>query len=143
MLAISGFEIISRSCLDLVFKHIVGTREPFAAKREWIVIAQLADVLQAPLDGPLRGALDSFGSGIGEFEVTPEMESQPVRFVCPACGADSSDFVNRLVRQQFGGEAEPAGAAAAPAPASTDAFTAPTSPRTCGCWAFRPEASRS
>ncbi len=67
---ISGFEIISRSCLDLVFKHIADTHEPFATKHEWIVITQLADVLQAPLDAALRYALNSFGSGIAEFEIT-------------------------------------------------------------------------
>ena len=54
---ISAFEIISRSCLDLVFKHIPDTREPFASKHEWIVITQLADVLSAPLDAALREAL--------------------------------------------------------------------------------------
>ena len=42
---ISAFEIISRSCLDLVFKHIPGAHEPFAEKFEWIIIAQLSDVL--------------------------------------------------------------------------------------------------
>jgi FAD/FMN-containing dehydrogenase len=67
---ISGFEIISRSCLDLVFKHIADTHEPFATKHEWIVITQLADVLPAPLDTPLRYALNTFGSGIIESEIT-------------------------------------------------------------------------
>ncbi len=67
---IGGFEIISRSCLDLVFKHIPDTSEPFSTKHEWIVITQLADVLQAPLDAALRYALNSFGSGIIEFEIT-------------------------------------------------------------------------
>ncbi|HEX9195507.1 MAG TPA: FAD-binding oxidoreductase, partial [Azonexus sp.] len=64
---ISGYEFISRSCLDLVFKHIADTHEPFAGKHEWIVITQLADVLQAPLDAALRYALNTFGSGIIEF----------------------------------------------------------------------------
>jgi FAD/FMN-containing dehydrogenase len=67
---ISSFEIISRSCLDLVFKHIPDTREPFASKHEWIVITQLADVLSAPLDAALREALRSFGDGIIEFDIT-------------------------------------------------------------------------
>ncbi len=67
---ISGFEIISRSCLDLVFKNITDTHEPFAGKHEWIVIAKLADVLQAPLDTALHDALNSFGDGISEFEIT-------------------------------------------------------------------------
>lgn len=67
---ISGFEIISRSCLDLVFKNITDTHEPFADKHEWLVIAKLADVLQVPLNEILREALDSFGDGIIEFEIT-------------------------------------------------------------------------
>jgi hypothetical protein len=36
------------------------------------------------------------------FDVTPEMAQNPVRFVCPACGQDSSDFVNELVRRELG-----------------------------------------
>ena len=71
---ISAFEIISRSCLDLVFKHIPDTQEPFAAKHEWIVITQLADVLQVPLDETLRDALQSFGDGIIEFEAASDKE---------------------------------------------------------------------
>src|SRR5688572_2717157 len=36
------------------------------------------------------------------FDVTPEQAQQPVRFVCPSCGLDSSEYVTNLVRQQFG-----------------------------------------
>jgi hypothetical protein len=35
------------------------------------------------------------------FDVTPEMAGQAVKFVCPACGLDSSDRVNQLVRQEL------------------------------------------
>jgi FAD/FMN-containing dehydrogenase len=66
---ISAFEIISRSCLDLVLKHIPGTSEPFVAHHEWIVLIELSDVLAAPLDTPLRNALQTFGAGISEFAV--------------------------------------------------------------------------
>jgi len=38
------------------------------------------------------------------FDAKPEMLQNPVRFVCPACGLDSSDFVNELVRREFGGQ---------------------------------------
>lgn len=69
---ISGFEIISRSCLDLVFKHISDTHEPFDSKHEWIVITKLADVLATPLDMPLAESLRSFGDGIIEFDITSE-----------------------------------------------------------------------
>jgi len=67
---ISAFEIVARSCLDLVFKHIPGTREPFTGKHEWIVITQLADVLSAPLDEALGEALRTFGTGIIEFDIS-------------------------------------------------------------------------
>jgi hypothetical protein len=35
------------------------------------------------------------------FDLTPEMAQNPVKFVCPACGLDSSDYVNQLVREEL------------------------------------------
>ena len=69
---ISGYEIISRSCLELVFKHIPDAREPFTVQHEWIVITQLTDVLPAPLDEVLRDALHAYTDGIVEFKVTAD-----------------------------------------------------------------------
>jgi FAD/FMN-containing dehydrogenase len=69
---ISAYEFISRSCLDLVFKNIADTHEPFANQHEWIVITQLADVLPTPLDAALRNALSSFGDGVQEFDITTD-----------------------------------------------------------------------
>ena len=66
---ISAFEIISSSCLDLVLKHIPDTAEPFFTRHEWIVLIELSDVLQAPLDAPLHNALQAFNEGILEFAV--------------------------------------------------------------------------
>jgi len=66
---ISAFEIISSSCLDLVLKHIPNTAEPFVTRHEWIVLIELSDVLQAPLNAPLLNALQAFGAGILEFAV--------------------------------------------------------------------------
>lgn len=71
---ISAFEIISRSSLDLVFRHMPDTREPFTEKHGWIVITQLADVLSAPLDEALRAALRSFGAGIAEFDISSDKD---------------------------------------------------------------------
>ena len=71
-------------------------------------------------------------------DVTPEMVRQPIRFVCPACGLDSSDVVNQMIRQEFAPSApaavpvaqvvvaEPV-TAAAPAPAPTVAAATATS----------------
>jgi hypothetical protein len=36
-----------------------------------------------------------------EFDITPDMAQNPVQFVCPACGADSSALVTNLVRQHL------------------------------------------
>jgi outer membrane protein assembly factor BamB len=36
------------------------------------------------------------------FDLTPEMVQNPVKFVCPTCGLDSSEFVNEMVRREFG-----------------------------------------
>ena len=71
---ISGFEIISRTCLDLVFLHIPDMRQPFATRHEWIILIELSDVLQAPLDAPLLAAVQTFGEGITEFDVTTDKE---------------------------------------------------------------------
>ncbi len=70
---ISAFEMVSRSCLDLVFQHIADTHEPFATRHDWIIIAQLTDVQSAPLDEPLRDALKSFGDVI-EFHITTDRD---------------------------------------------------------------------
>jgi hypothetical protein len=50
------------------------------------------------------------------FDATPEMLEHPVKFICPSCGLDASDFVNQLIRQEFGAPPPPAEAAPAPPP---------------------------
>jgi FAD/FMN-containing dehydrogenase len=72
---IDAFEFISRSSLDLVLKHIPDTHEPFAQKYEWLIVTRLTDVLPVALDGAMRAALESFGAGIAEFEVTADKTS--------------------------------------------------------------------
>ena len=49
-----------------------------------------------------------------QFELRPEMKDQPVSFVCPACGLDSSVFVNALVRHELAQSTAPEGAPIAP-----------------------------
>lgn len=62
--ALSGFEIISRNCLDLVFKHIDGTTEPFDRKYDWYLLIKMDDVLQNSPEALLRNALLNFGSEV-------------------------------------------------------------------------------
>jgi len=69
---IDAFEFISRSSLDLVLKHIPDTHEPFGQQYEWLIVTRLTDVLPVALDVALRAALESFGAGIAEFEVTAD-----------------------------------------------------------------------
>src|SRR5260221_8303102 len=35
------------------------------------------------------------------FDITPEMARTPITFVCQKCGVDSSEMVNRIIRQQL------------------------------------------
>lgn len=69
---ISAFEIISRSSLDLVLRHIPEAREPFAGQHEWTLVIELSDVLDVPLDKSLRAALGSFPDGVAEFAVASD-----------------------------------------------------------------------
>lgn len=71
--ALSSFEIISRTCLDLVFKHIEDVHEPFMQQYDWYVLIHLADGLQGSLDGALRSGLLSFGGEVLEFDITTDM----------------------------------------------------------------------
>ena len=52
---ISAFELISRNCLDLVLRHIPGTRDPLPAPHDWYVLADLGDAREG---GAIRGELE-------------------------------------------------------------------------------------
>ena len=69
---ISAFEIISRPCLDLVLRHFPETAEPFNLSHPWMIITELSDVLEVPLEAALRNALNGFNDGITEFLVTDD-----------------------------------------------------------------------
>ncbi len=63
------------------------------------------------------------------FEVTPAQAQQPVQFVCPACGLDSSAYVTQLVREQFRlPVAPPPEVAPAPEIAAAPAVSPPPAP---------------
>ncbi len=71
--ALSSFEIISRSCMELVFKHIDDVQQPFMQQYDWYVLIHLADGPQGSLDGALRSGLLSFGGEVLEFDITTDM----------------------------------------------------------------------
>ena len=64
-----------------------------------------------------------------EFDLTPEMASSPVKFLCPACGLDASEFVDGLVRQELGQTAAPRGV---PMPVPVRLVTPSTAPGSAG-----------
>jgi len=70
--ALSGFEIISRPCLDLVFKHIEDTIEPFVKPYDWYLLIKIEDVQQDSPDAALRSSLLGFGSEVLEFDITTD-----------------------------------------------------------------------
>jgi FAD/FMN-containing dehydrogenase len=71
---LSSFEIISRSCLDLVYRHIPDMAEPFTHQYEYYLLVQLSDVLPGKLDEALRASLRSFGPGVLEQSVTSDAD---------------------------------------------------------------------
>jgi FAD/FMN-containing dehydrogenase len=40
---VTGFELIARICLDLVFRHIPGSRDPLPQPHPWYVLVELSD----------------------------------------------------------------------------------------------------
>jgi len=61
---VTGFELISRICLDLVFKHIPNTRDPLSAASPWYVLVELSDSTQGrTLDTLLEDALGAAAEG--------------------------------------------------------------------------------
>ncbi len=69
---LSAFELVSRSTLNLVLKHIPQSREPFVTAYDYYVLVKVSDVMDRPLDDALRQALQRFGSAVAEFEVSSE-----------------------------------------------------------------------
>ena len=65
------------------------------------------------------------------FDVTPASAANPVRFVCPACGVDSSAIVNELIQRELGVESPQVALPppAPPDPAPSVAIVIPTRDR--------------
>jgi FAD/FMN-containing dehydrogenase len=60
---VTGFEIISRRCLDLLFKHIPKFTDPLPARYDWYLLCELTDTLAstdlaAVMESTLSSAAD-------------------------------------------------------------------------------------
>jgi len=61
---LTGFEIISRNCLDLLFKHMPKFSDPLAARYGWYVLGEVNDMLptsdlKQAMEATLAAALES------------------------------------------------------------------------------------
>ncbi|HXV10224.1 MAG TPA: FAD-binding oxidoreductase [Burkholderiales bacterium] len=63
---ISAFELISRLCVEIVLKHIPGTRDPFPTPHRWYVLVELSD---ASVEGTLRAVFERAMSRAVEREL--------------------------------------------------------------------------
>lgn len=70
--ALSAFEIMSRDCLDMVFKHIPNSQEPFAAQYRWYLLIQLSDVSKSTMNEVLRNTVTGFTSPRFDYQITTE-----------------------------------------------------------------------
>lgn len=80
--SIEGFELIPRSALDLVLRHIPGTRAPLESMHEWNVLIEATAPMVAPdpekaLSAALRSA---FGTNLARDAVIAASEAQAEAF---------------------------------------------------------------
>lgn len=75
---LTGFEMMSRLCLDLVIKHFPATAEPFPLRRQWQVLVELTDTMrEVPLEDALSVALEpAFASGEAMNAIIAASDSQ-------------------------------------------------------------------
>jgi FAD/FMN-containing dehydrogenase len=59
---VTSFELIARVCLDLVFRHITGARDPLPSSYPWYVLVELSD--STPGDALAALFEESLGSAI-------------------------------------------------------------------------------
>jgi len=74
---VTAFELISRNCLDLVLRHIPGTRDPLPPSHDWYVLSELNDAGESGLREALEQALAmALQRGIARDAVVAENQGQ-------------------------------------------------------------------
>jgi FAD/FMN-containing dehydrogenase len=63
----TAFELVGRPALELVLRHIPGSRDPLATRSDWQVLIELSDTMESDLDAPLE---DTLGAAIEAGEAT-------------------------------------------------------------------------
>jgi FAD/FMN-containing dehydrogenase len=69
---LSGFEIMSRNSLEMVFKHIPGTVDPFETQYPWYLLIHLSDVNKSVVQDTLRNTVTSFTSPRFDYQITTD-----------------------------------------------------------------------
>ena len=64
---VTAFELVGRPALELVLRHIPGSRDPLATRSDWQVLIELSDTMESDLDAPLE---DTLGEAIEAGEAT-------------------------------------------------------------------------
>ncbi len=80
--AVEAFELVPKSALDLVLKHVAGTRPPLAGAHPWNVLVEAVAPAAAPEPGPaLYDALSSaFAQGLATDAAIASSEAQAEAF---------------------------------------------------------------
>jgi FAD/FMN-containing dehydrogenase len=75
---ITGFELMSRLCVELVLRHIPASRDPFRDSHPWYVLVELSDSTEGPgLSVLLEEALgEAIGAGVVRDAVVASSEAQ-------------------------------------------------------------------
>jgi FAD/FMN-containing dehydrogenase len=75
---LTGFELMSRLCVDHVMKHFPATVEPFAEQYPWQLLVELTDTMKdSPLEDALAAALaPALESGMAQDAVIATSEAQ-------------------------------------------------------------------
>lgn len=75
--AVEAFELINRTGLGLVVKHIPGTRDPFAAPHPWYILIELATAEHGRPGLAMERLLsEAWGAGLVEDAVVAQDETQ-------------------------------------------------------------------
>ncbi len=74
---VTAFELISRNCLELVLRHIPGTRDPLPSPYRWYVLTDLGDARESGVREELEQAFAAaLQQGLVADVVMPENQSQ-------------------------------------------------------------------
>ncbi|MDD4979159.1 MAG: FAD-binding oxidoreductase [Gallionella sp.] len=70
--ALSGFELMSRNCIEMVLKHVPDVAEPFDAQYPWYLLIHLSDVSKSVVQDTLRNTVTTFTSPRFDYQITAD-----------------------------------------------------------------------